>query len=188
MDYYHLHRDTGHRIFGIASCIINQLCSVHPPIHCRLAESLRRMERHRAVCVGLYVYYTRRYGYRRGQYAVNGERIKVGPVLATLNSSLMFPRRSVTTDLLPTIGAGLNTRDTIKGQPNVDTEHGAAVGKKSGIIVDDVSDFLARLWTMDDPVMSVEWRLGTVRSKFEDQETDEGQVEEKNWNLLEAGW
>ena len=109
------------------------------------------------------VYYTRKYGYGCGRYAISDERIKIGPVLATLDSSLIFPRRSVTPNLLPTIGAGLNTRDTIEGRPNIETEHGAAFGeRRSGIVVDDISDFIACLWTMDDPVVSVEWRLSAV--------------------------
>ena len=71
------------------------------------------------------MHYTGRYGYGCGQYTVNSERIKVKPVLATLDSSFVFPHP----DLLSTIGTGLNTRDTIEGQPNVDTEHGVAVGR-----------------------------------------------------------
>ena len=135
------------------------------------------------------IYYTRRYDHGWGQYTVDSERIKVKPVLATLDSSFIFPRCSVTPNLLPTIGTGLNTRDTIEGRPNVKTEHGAAVGeRRSGIIVDNVSDFITCLWTMDDPVVSVEWRLGAGWGEFQDQETDERRVEEKTWNLLEARW
>jgi len=76
---------------------------------------------------------------------------------------LVFPRRSITPDQLPTIDTGLNTRDAIEGGPNVETEHGAAIGEgRSGIVVDDVSDFFACLWTVDDPVVSVKWGLGAV--------------------------
>ena len=135
------------------------------------------------------IYYTRRYDHGWGQYTVDSERIKVKPVLAALDSSLIFPRRSVTPDLFPTIGMRLNTCDTIEGRPNVKTEHGAAVGeRRSRIVVNDVSDFIACLWTMDDPVVSVEWRLGAGWSEFQDQETDERRVEENTWGLLEARW
>ena len=66
------------------------------------------------------------------------------PVPETLGSSLIFPRRSVTPGLLPTIDTGLDTRDAIEGGPNVEAEHGAAVGERgSGIVVDDVSNFFA---------------------------------------------
>ena len=84
---------------------------------------------------------------------------------------------------------GLNTHDTIEDWPNVETEHGVTVrGCRSGIVVDDVLDFIAHLWTMDDPVMLVEWRLSAVWSEFEVQEMYEGWAKEKNWNLLEAKW
>jgi len=102
---------------------------------------------------------------------------------------MIFPRHSITPDLLPTIGTGLNTCDTIKDRPNIETEHGVTVREsRSGIVVDDVSDFIARLWTIDDPVVSVKWRLGAAQSEFEDQEMYEGWAEEKNWNLLEVRW
>jgi len=42
------------------------------------------VERHREEHVLVYrMYYTRRYGCERGQYAVNNKQIKVEPVLAT---------------------------------------------------------------------------------------------------------
>jgi len=57
----------------------------------------------------------------------------------------------------------LNTRDAIEGRPNVETKDRTAVWEgRSGIVVDDVSDFFACLWTVDDPVVSVEWGLGAV--------------------------
>jgi len=86
---------------------------------------------------------------------------------------MIFPRRSVTPNLLPTIGTGLNTRDAVEGRPNVGTEHGTAVRERSRIVVDNVSDFFACLWTI-------------LLSEFEVQEMYEGWTEEKNWNLLEA--
>jgi len=58
---------------------------------------------------------------------------------------------------------GLNTRDTIGGEPNVKAEYRTAVReRKNGIIVNDVSDLFACLWTTEDSDMSVEWRLGAV--------------------------
>jgi hypothetical protein len=57
----------------------------------------------------------------------------------------------------------LNARDAIESGPDVKAEHGAAVRKRrSGVIVDDISDFFARLWTVDDPIVPVEWWLGAV--------------------------
>jgi len=68
------------------------------------------------------------------------------PVLATLSSSLIFHCHSITPSQLPTIEKGPDTHDTTEGGPNIEAEHGATVGEgKSGIAVDDVSDFLACL-------------------------------------------
>ena len=85
------------------------------------------------------------------------------PVLLNRASSLIFPRRGITPDLLPTVDTGLDTRDTIEGGSNVETEDGAAVGeRRSRVIIDDVSDLFPRLRTVDDPVVSVEWWLSAV--------------------------
>jgi len=74
---------------------------------------------------------------------------------------LIFPRRGITPNILPTIDAGLDTRDTIESRSNVETEHGAAIRERRGrVVVDDVSDFFARLLAVDNPVVSVEWWLG----------------------------
>jgi hypothetical protein len=79
------------------------------------------------------------------------------------NSSFVFPRRGIGPGLLPTIDASLNARDTIESGPDVKTEHGAAVRKRrSGVVVDDISNFFTRLWTVDDPIVSVEWWPGAV--------------------------
>ena len=79
------------------------------------------------------------------------------------SSGLVFPGRGIGPDLFPTVDASLNTRDAIQSGPDVEAEHGAAVGKRrSGVIVDDVSNFFARLWTVDDPIVSVERWLGAV--------------------------
>jgi len=51
------------------------------------------------------------------------------PIVATLGSSLIFPRRSITPTQLPTTDTGLDTRDTIEGRPNVETEHRVAIGE-----------------------------------------------------------
>ena len=94
---------------------------------------------------------------------MNELRPSYEPVLATFGSSLIFSCRSVTPDLFPTADAGMDTRDAIKGRSNVETEHGTAIGeRRSGIVVDDVSNFFACLWTVDDPVVTVEWGLGAV--------------------------
>ena len=78
-------------------------------------------------------------------------------------SSFIFPRRGTSPDLLPTSNTSLDPGDAIKSRSNVETEHGATVGEgRSGIVVDDVSDILTRFWTVDDPVVSIEWWLGTV--------------------------
>jgi len=76
---------------------------------------------------------------------------------------LIFPRRGVTPNLLPTIDTCLNARNAVENGPNVEAEHRAAVGeRRSGVVIDDVSDLLSRLWTAEDPVMSIEWRLGAI--------------------------
>ena len=78
-------------------------------------------------------------------------------------SGFILPRRGISPGILPTIDAGLNARDAIEGGPNVKAEHGASVGeRRGGVVVDNISDFLARLWAVDDPVVSIEWWLGTV--------------------------
>ena len=75
----------------------------------------------------------------------------------------MCPCGSITPSILPTINTGLNTHDAIKGKPNVETERGTAVGeRRGGVVVDDVSEFFAYLWTMDNPVVSIEWWLGAI--------------------------
>ena len=77
--------------------------------------------------------------------------------------SFIFPRGGIIPSLLPAVNTGLNTRDAIEGGPNIETEHGAAVGKgRGGVVVDDVSEFFACLWTVDNPVVSVKWRLRAV--------------------------
>ena len=82
--------------------------------------------------------------------------------LISRSSSSTFPRRSVIPSLLPTADASLDTRDAIKGGPNVETEHGTAVGEsRGGVVVNDASDFVC-LRTMDDSVVSVEWSLCAV--------------------------
>ena len=91
----------------------------------------------------------------------NKSRISRGPI--SRGSSLTFPRRGITPSLFPTADASLNTRDAIEGGPNIEAEHGAAVGKRrGGVVVDDVSEFFACLWTMDNPVASIEWWLGAI--------------------------
>jgi len=81
--------------------------------------------------------------------------------------SFVLPCRGTRPCLLPTVDTGLNTRDTIEGGTNVETEHGATVGeRRSGVVVDDVSDFFACFWTVDDPVVSVEWWLSAVSGEF----------------------
>ena len=78
-------------------------------------------------------------------------------------SGFILPRRCISPSLLPTIDAGLNACDTIEGGPNVEAEHGASIGERGGgVVVDDVSDFFACFWTVDDPVVSIEWWLGAV--------------------------
>jgi len=55
----------------------------------------------------------------------------------------------------------LDTRETVEGRPNVEAEDRAAVGKgRGGVVIYDVSNLFARLWTVDDPVVSVERWLG----------------------------
>ena len=77
--------------------------------------------------------------------------------------SFIFPRGGIIPSLLPAINTGLNTRDAIEGGPNIETEHGAAVGKgRGGVVVDDVSQFFACLRTVDNPVVSVKWWLRAV--------------------------
>ena len=76
---------------------------------------------------------------------------------------MIFPRRGVTPSLLPTVDTCLNARNAIEGRADVETEHRAAIGeRRSGVVVNDVSDFFTRLWTVEDPVMLVEWRLGAI--------------------------
>jgi len=76
---------------------------------------------------------------------------------------LVFPRRGVIPNLLPTINPGLDARDTIQSGSNVETEHGATIGGRRGrVVVDDVSDFFACLLAMDNPVVSVERCLGAI--------------------------
>ena len=86
------------------------------------------------------------------------------PASMNVDSSSTFPRRSITPNVLPTINTGLNARDAIERRPNVEAEYGAAVGeRRSGVVVDDVSDFFACPWTMNDPIVSIEWRLGASK-------------------------
>ena len=61
----------------------------------------------------------------------------------------------------------MNIRDTIEGKPHVKIEHRTAVGERNRIMADDVPDSPARLWTTNDSVMSIEWRLGAVWSEVE---------------------
>ena len=62
------------------------------------------------------------------------------------SSSFVFPRRSIGPDLFPTGDASLNASNAIESGSNIETEHGAAVGKRrSRIIVDNVSDIFTRL-------------------------------------------
>ena len=83
------------------------------------------------------------------------------------SSSLVLPRRGITPSLLPPIDTGLDTCNAIQGGPNVETEHGAAVGeRRSGVVVDDISELFACLWTVDDPVVSIEWWLGAILGEF----------------------
>ena len=64
------------------------------------------------------------------------------------------------------MNARLDTRETIESRSDIEAEHRAAVGKgRSGIVVDNVSDFLTRLWTVNDPIMSVEWWFGAVTKR-----------------------
>ena len=86
-------------------------------------------------------------------------------VLINRGSGLVFPRRGITPNLLPTIDMGLDTCDTIESGSNVETEHGATIGGRGGggkVVVDYVSDFFAYLLAVDNPVASVEWRLGAI--------------------------
>jgi len=86
---------------------------------------------------------------------------------------LIFPRHGVTPNLLPTIDTCLNARNAIEGGSNVEAERRAAVGeRRSGVVVDDVSDLLSRLWTVEDPVMSIEWRLGAIFERVRKSEDE----------------
>jgi len=88
-------------------------------------------------------------------------------ILKTQCLSFIFPRCGTCPGLLPAIDTGLNTGDIIEGGPNIETEHGAAVGeRRGGVVVDDVSDFFACFWTVDDPVVSIEWWLGVIWDEF----------------------
>jgi len=79
----------------------------------------------------------------------------------------VLPRHGICPGLLPTVDTDLNAGDTIEGGPNIETEHGAAVGeRRGGVVVDDVSDFFACFWTVDDPVVSIEWWLSAISGKF----------------------
>jgi len=146
--------------------------------------------RHREEHVSAYgMHYTRSYGCGRGQYAVNDEQIKVEPVLATWAQAWFSLVAALFQTSFQPLAQAWVPAITIEGGPNVKTEHGVTVGeRRSRIVVDDVSDFIACLWTMDDPIVSVKWGLSAVRSEFEDQEMYEGWAEEKNWNLLEVRW
>jgi hypothetical protein len=84
-------------------------------------------------------------------------------VLKVRSSGLVFPRRGIAPNLLPTFNTGLDTRDTIEGGSDVQAEHGAAVReRRGGVVVDDVSDFFACFRTVDDPVVSVKRWLGAI--------------------------
>ena len=83
------------------------------------------------------------------------------------SSGIVLPRRGITPSLLPSTDTSLDTCNAIQSRPNVETKHRAAVGeRRSGVVVDDVSELFACLWTVDDPVVSIEWWLGAIFGEF----------------------
>ena len=93
----------------------------------------------------------------------------------TRGSGIIFPRRSITPDLLPTVDTGLHTRNAIEGGANIETEYRTAVGERRGrVVVDDVSDIFACPRTVDDPVVSVERWLGAGWANWRVRRNGEG--------------
>jgi len=87
-------------------------------------------------------------------------------IVATLSSSLIFPRRSVTPSQFPTTDTCLDTRDAIEGGPSVETKHGAAVREGTGrTLVDDTSETPSPV--SGRPGCVCRLALGAVWSEFE---------------------